>query len=75
MLAQCSPGKTRNRLAEFRHSLLAASRVYPNPEFEPLMNQASDADLEWLIVRIDEIPTRSEHHDDWHHGCDGAAGT
>ncbi|SRR6266404_160729 len=42
------------RLAEFRHSLLVASRVYPNPEFEPLMNQASDADLEWLIVRIDQ---------------------
>jgi len=51
-----------DRLAEFRHSLLAASRAYPNPEFEPLMNQASHADLEWLIVRIDESLAEAPRH-------------
>jgi hypothetical protein len=42
------------KLSQFRNSLMAASRVYPNPEFEPLIAKATHADLEWLLHRFDE---------------------
>jgi len=41
---------------------LRASSVYPNPEYEPLINRATAADLEWLIARIDEHLAKKPSH-------------
>ncbi len=45
---QCS-----DHLTDRRQNLIRAARVYPNPDFRPLLETSNADDLEWFLEQID----------------------